>query len=200
MFLSWYRSTHKFIIFLYFMSMSLIAFNLIMTAALASSKVTDRPDQIGVYVGGGGDISSGRYIILGIIQVYIMIYLRIIVKQRGFTNPGVSQIAPSYLVRILVSLSCCAVIDSAKSDWARTSPLSMLRQQDDLFSIVAFLNLLCSCIRIDLGDELDTLVFWHYYCLKSAGRIVNSPFNCQISSIRIYPYASRSPTPSQISR
>jgi hypothetical protein len=67
MFLSWYRSTHKFIIFLYFMSMSLIAFNLIMTAALASAKVTDRPDQIGVYVGGGGDISGGRYIILDII-------------------------------------------------------------------------------------------------------------------------------------
>ena len=67
MFLSWYRSTHKFIIFLYFMSMSLIAFNLIMTAALTSAIVTDRPDQIGVYVGGGGNISGGRYIILDMI-------------------------------------------------------------------------------------------------------------------------------------
>jgi hypothetical protein len=67
MFLSWYRSAHKFIIFLYFMSMSLIAFNLIMTAALASAKVTDRPDQIGVFVGGSGDISGGRYIVLDII-------------------------------------------------------------------------------------------------------------------------------------
>ena len=34
------------------MSMSLIAFNLITTAALASAKVSDRPDQIGVFVGG----------------------------------------------------------------------------------------------------------------------------------------------------
>ena len=67
MFLSWYRSIRKFIIFLYFMSMSLIAFNLIMTAALASAKVTDRPDQIGVYVGGGGDISGSRYLIWDII-------------------------------------------------------------------------------------------------------------------------------------
>ena len=67
MFLSWYRLTHKFIIFLYFMSMSLIAFNLIMTAALASAKVTNRPDQIGMFVGGGGDISGSRYIILDII-------------------------------------------------------------------------------------------------------------------------------------
>ena len=67
MFLSWYGSTHKFIIFLYFMSTSLIGFNLIMTAALTSAIVTDRPDQIGVYVGGGGSISGDRYIVLDII-------------------------------------------------------------------------------------------------------------------------------------
>jgi hypothetical protein len=60
MFMSWYKSTHEIIIFLYLMSMSLIAFNLIMTAAIASVKVADRPDQIGVYVGGGGDVSGGR--------------------------------------------------------------------------------------------------------------------------------------------
>ena len=67
MFMSWYKSTHKFIIFLYFMSMSLIVFNLIMTAALASVKVADRPDQIGVFVGGGGDVSGGRYVLLDLI-------------------------------------------------------------------------------------------------------------------------------------
>jgi len=63
MFMSWYKSTHKFIILLYLVSMSLIAFNLIMTAAFASILVNDRPDQIGVYVGGGGNISGGKYVL-----------------------------------------------------------------------------------------------------------------------------------------
>ncbi len=49
------------------MSMSLIAFNLVMTAAIASVKVADRPDQIGVFVGGGGDISGGRHVLLDLI-------------------------------------------------------------------------------------------------------------------------------------
>jgi hypothetical protein len=67
LFMSWYKSTHKLIVFLYFVSMSLIAFNLIMTAAITSVKVADRPDQIGVFVGGGGDISAGRHIPLDLI-------------------------------------------------------------------------------------------------------------------------------------
>jgi hypothetical protein len=67
MFLSWFKSTHKFIIFLYLVSMSLIVFNLIMTAAIASVKVAYRPDQIGVFVGGGGDISGGRHVLLDLI-------------------------------------------------------------------------------------------------------------------------------------
>lgn len=63
MFISWYKSTHKFIFLLYLVSMSLIAFNLIMTAAFASVLVNDRPDKIGVYVGGGGNISGGKYVL-----------------------------------------------------------------------------------------------------------------------------------------
>ena len=67
LFMSWYKSTHKFIILLYLMSMSLIAFNLIMTASIASVRVADRPDQIAVYVGGGGDISGYRHVLLDLI-------------------------------------------------------------------------------------------------------------------------------------
>jgi hypothetical protein len=38
-----------------------------MTAAFASAKVSDRPNEIGVYVGGGGDISGGKHITIDII-------------------------------------------------------------------------------------------------------------------------------------
>ena len=38
LFLSWYKSNHSFIVFLYFISMLIIAFNLIMTAAFIGCK------------------------------------------------------------------------------------------------------------------------------------------------------------------
>ena len=67
MFLTWYRSSRKLIIFLYSVSMWFIAFNLIMTAVYSSAKVSDRPNQIGAYVGGAGDMSGGRHVTIDFI-------------------------------------------------------------------------------------------------------------------------------------
>ena len=55
LFFSWYKSNHNLIVFLYFISMLVIAFNLIMTAAFTSVKVNELPDRTGEYVGGSGD-------------------------------------------------------------------------------------------------------------------------------------------------
>ena len=63
-FFSWYKSTSNIIIFLYFVSMSLIVFNLIMTASITSVKVNERPNEIREFVGGSMDISVGRYLLL----------------------------------------------------------------------------------------------------------------------------------------
>lgn len=51
LFISWYRSSRSLIVLLYFVAMSVIAFNLVMTAAFASAKIGDRPDRVGEYVG-----------------------------------------------------------------------------------------------------------------------------------------------------
>jgi hypothetical protein len=64
LFFSWYRSSHNLIVLLYFVSMLMIAFNLIMTAAFISAKVSDRPDRVGEFVGSSGDISGGRHALL----------------------------------------------------------------------------------------------------------------------------------------
>ena len=58
LFLAWYKSNHNFIVFLYFVSMLVIAFNLIMTAAFTSAKVSDRPYHAAEYVGSSGDITE----------------------------------------------------------------------------------------------------------------------------------------------
>ena len=64
LFFSWYRSSRNLIVLLYFVSMSVIAFNLIMTASFSSVKVSERPYHTGEYIGGGGDISGGRHLLL----------------------------------------------------------------------------------------------------------------------------------------
>ena len=64
LFFSWYKSHHDLIVLLYSISMSVIAFNLIMTAIFTGVKVDDHPDLIGEYVGSSGDLTGGRYRLL----------------------------------------------------------------------------------------------------------------------------------------
>src|SRR5687768_8816573 len=64
LFLLWYKSHHNRIIFLYFVSMFLIAFNLVMTATITVAKLTDRPEEIRKFVGGTVDLSVGKYELL----------------------------------------------------------------------------------------------------------------------------------------
>ena len=64
LFFSWFKSNHNLIVFLYFISMLVIAFNLIMTAAYTSVKVSELPNPTGEYVGASGFFSSDRYSLL----------------------------------------------------------------------------------------------------------------------------------------
>jgi hypothetical protein len=64
LFISWYKSNHNLIILLYFISISLIAFNLVMTATITAVKINDRPDIAREFVGGTADISVGKYVSL----------------------------------------------------------------------------------------------------------------------------------------
>jgi hypothetical protein len=60
-FFSWYKSNYNLIIFLYFISTLMIAFNLIMTATYTSAKVSERPATNGEYVGASGFFASDKY-------------------------------------------------------------------------------------------------------------------------------------------
>jgi hypothetical protein len=61
LFLSWYRSNRNLIVFLYFVSMLVIAFNLVMASIDTTLKVNIRPDQVVEHVGSAGDPSGTRY-------------------------------------------------------------------------------------------------------------------------------------------
>jgi hypothetical protein len=61
LFFSWFRSSHNLIVFLYFMSMSFIALNLIIAAALASANIASRSSPAGEYGGASADITSFKF-------------------------------------------------------------------------------------------------------------------------------------------
>jgi hypothetical protein len=63
-FLYWYNSNHNLIVFLYFISMLLISFNLIITCTVVIAKITDKPEEIRRYVGGTADLSGYKYQLL----------------------------------------------------------------------------------------------------------------------------------------
>ena len=65
LFFSWYKSNRNLLVFLYFISMLMISFNLITTAIYISVKMNERPARTGEYVGGSGDISFSKHIFLG---------------------------------------------------------------------------------------------------------------------------------------
>lgn len=61
LFMSWYRTSHDFTIFMYFISMSLIVFNLVMTSLIVNINLSDRPERLREFAGGSMDLSAGKY-------------------------------------------------------------------------------------------------------------------------------------------
>ena len=68
LFISWYKSKRNMIILLYSISISLIAFNLIVTGIITNVSINDRPSQIREYVGGSVNIFFNEYKILSNLQ------------------------------------------------------------------------------------------------------------------------------------
>ena len=60
MFLSWYRRSHDFIVLMYFVSMSLIVFNLLLTNIVVNAYLGYKPELIREFVGGSMDLSAGK--------------------------------------------------------------------------------------------------------------------------------------------
>ena len=64
LFVSWYRSSHNLIVLLYFVSMVLIVFNLLLTCLITCIMITDRPENIKEFVGGSANMSARKYSLL----------------------------------------------------------------------------------------------------------------------------------------
>jgi hypothetical protein len=67
-FVSWYRTNHDFVVLMYFISMSLIVFNLILTSLVVNIHLIDRPEKLRQFAGGSMDLSAGKYDFLALIH------------------------------------------------------------------------------------------------------------------------------------
>jgi hypothetical protein len=61
LFFSWYRQTHNYVILMYFVSLSLILFTLVLTDTIVNIHLNARPDKIREFLGGTMDVTGGRY-------------------------------------------------------------------------------------------------------------------------------------------
>jgi hypothetical protein len=65
LFFHWYKSSRDFIVLLYFISMTLIAFHLISTVIFIDAKLSFTQYRVAEYVGGSGDSTGGLFLSLG---------------------------------------------------------------------------------------------------------------------------------------
>jgi hypothetical protein len=64
LFITWFKQKHNLIFLLYFITMALISFNLIITSIHTFIRINDRPDIIREFVGGSVDIAYGKYMLI----------------------------------------------------------------------------------------------------------------------------------------
>ena len=64
LFITWFKQKHNLIFLLYFITIALISFNLIITSIHTFIKINDRPDIIREFVGGSVDIAYGKYMLI----------------------------------------------------------------------------------------------------------------------------------------
>jgi hypothetical protein len=64
LFITWFKQKHNLIFLLYFITIVLISFNLIITSIHTFIKINDRPDIIREFVGGSVDIAYGKYMLI----------------------------------------------------------------------------------------------------------------------------------------
>ena len=61
LFFSWYRQNHNFVILMYFFSLSLILFTLVLTNTIVNIHLNARPEKIREFLGGTMDVTGGKY-------------------------------------------------------------------------------------------------------------------------------------------
>jgi hypothetical protein len=174
LFISWYRSSRSLIVLLYFVAMSVIAFNLVMTAAFECAKIGDRPDRVGEYVGSSGEISGGSHAVLNTIYrissfvAFFGIWITTVILMKSYREKLISPILfwiiliiP--LVYFLITYSYQVLLGQLLISYVQIDPITV--------SIImsAFLSL-----SKPIGGLLFGIAFWNIYKVVSYERNIKT--------------------------
>lgn len=161
LFFSWYKSHHDLIVLLYFISMSVIAFNLIMTAAFTGVKVNDTPDLIGEYVGSSGDLTGGRHRLLDTIYRIssFMSFFSIWVTTAILMNYYREKLINAIVYWVILSIPLVYFIITYFYQYILGNILSSF-MEIDLISVSIILGAFLALSK-PIGGLLFGLVFWN---------------------------------------
>jgi hypothetical protein len=161
LFLSWYKASHNKIVLYYLVSISIIAFSLIMTATFASVKVNDNAQLIGEFIGGSGDVSGGKHFLLDYVYristflSFVSIWITTAILMNNYREKLINSVIYWIvlfipLIYFIISYFYQIILGSILIPIVRIDPIT--------FSIIlgAFLSL-----SRPIGGLLFGLVFWN---------------------------------------
>ncbi len=160
LFLSWFNFKRDYVVFLYFLSMLMIAFNLIITATYAVIIISDRPAQIREFVGGSMAISGGRYVLLDTIYeisgiasfgcIWLTTAIIIVKYKARLLNTIAYSVALSLpLVYFLINYTYLYIFGSLLTHYLTIDPISVS------IMLIAFLS-----FSKPVGGFAFGVVFW----------------------------------------
>ena len=161
LFFSWYRSSHSKVILLYFLSMLIISSNLVITAISTCTKVTYRPELRGPYVGGGGDVTGDRDILLDtILRItsfisFVSIWLTTVILMNSYREKRFNTV----IFWILLSLPLAYFIVTYFYQFILARTLISYLEMDPV-TVSIILSAFLSFSR-PIGGLLFAIAFWN---------------------------------------
>ena len=161
LFLSWYRSNRNLIVFLYFVSMLVIAFNLVMAATQATLKVNMRPDQFLDYVGASGDVSGTKYMTIDNIYSIssFMAFFSIWLTTAILMNSYREKLTNVILYWVLLSIPIVYFVITYFYQYTLSTPLISYMEMDPV-TVSIFLGVFLSLSK-PIGGLVFASAFWN---------------------------------------
>ena len=161
LFLSWYRSNRNLIVFLYFVSMLVIAFNLVMAATQATLKVNMRPDQFLDYVGASGDVSGTKYMTIDNIYSIssFMAFFSIWLTTAILMNSYREKLTNVILYWVLLTIPIVYFVITYFYQYTLSTPLISYMEMDPV-TVSIFLGVFLSLSK-PIGGLVFASAFWN---------------------------------------
>lgn len=160
LFMFWYKSNHDLIVLLYFLSMSIIVINFIVTATYISLSINDRPKELREYIGGSIDVSVGRHVFLynlysvSSIASFVSVWITTVVLMKNYRNKLIKAVVywlvlSLPLIYFLVSYFYQFIFNDLLIDYLTVDPITVS------VMLTAFLSL-----SKPVGGLTFAIVFW----------------------------------------